>query len=195
MFLLLNRRTHQCVKKFIFLCLFLYSDVWLRLAVLRIFGLFCFRHNRRRAFGCQFEALRNTADLGCILRTGDHIHLGIWIFVFSVSKHTVEDTVFLGFLCELLQITILDGKDFQFLSRAQHVGESCLAFGFLFFFENRIQEDRNVFCTSTGNPGGNFKSLQAHSDDLFCRFAACVHSSSAPFFAVLHLPVWFSVFP
>ena len=102
MFLLLNRRTHQSVKKFIFLCLFLYSDVWLRLAVLRIFGLFCFRHNRRRAFGCQFEALRNTADLRRILRTGDHIHLGIGIFVFSVSKHTVEDTVFLGFLCELL---------------------------------------------------------------------------------------------
>ena len=102
MFLLLNRRTHQCVKKFILPFLFLYSDVWLRLSVLRIFGLFCFRHNRSRAFRCQFEALRNTVDLGCILRTGNHIHLGIGIFVFSVSKHTVEDTVFLGFLCELL---------------------------------------------------------------------------------------------
>ena len=34
----------------------------------------------------------------------------------------------------------------------------------------------------------------ASDDDLFCRFAACIHSSSAPFVVVLHLPVWWITF-
>ena len=106
--------------------------------------------------------------------------VSVGVFVFPVREDAVKHTVFFRFLSELFQVVAFDGKDFQFLTRTEHTCQPCFAFGFLFFFKNGIQQDSDVLRTCTCNFGSDLKALQAHSDDLFCRFAACVHSSYRP---------------
>ena len=193
-FLLLDRLAHKLIKQLVFLGFFLYADVWLWLTCFFIFGFLGFGHNRSGGFRRQFEAFRNTADFRCVLRTGNHIDLRIGVFVSSVRKDAVKYAVLFSFLRKLLQVAILYGKDFQFLARTEHIGKPCFALCFLFLFQNGIEENGDVLRTCTCDFGCDLKSFQAHSDDLFCRFAACIHSSSAPFVVVLHLPVWWITF-
>ena len=76
----------------------------------------------------------------------------------------------------------------------EHIGKPCFALCFLFLVQNGIEENGDVLRTCACDFGCDLKSFQAHSDDLFCRFAACIHSSSAPFVVVLHLTVWWITF-
>ena len=96
------------------------ADVWLWLSVLGIPAFLRFGDNGCGIHRCKVKAFHNTADFRCVLRTGNHIHLRIGVFVLAVCKDAVEYAVFLRFLRELPQVGVLHRKDFQLLARTEH---------------------------------------------------------------------------
>ena len=150
---------HKSVKQFIFLCLFLYADVWLWHIGFFVFGFLNLRHNGSSIHRSKVEAFHNTADFRCVLGTGNHINLGFRVFVFTVCQNAVENAVFFRFLRKAFQVLVLNGKDFQLLARTEHTRQPCFTFGFLFFFENGIQKHGDILRTCSCQFCGNLKSL------------------------------------
>ena len=58
-----------------------------------------------------------------------------------VPQHTVKHTVLLCLFGKLLQVFIRNGKDLEFLSRFEHIGKACFAFGFLFLLQHRNKKN------------------------------------------------------
>ena len=76
--------------------------------------------------------IRNTLDFRSVLCTGDNIdHCRIALGIF-ITQNAVKDAVFFCLFGKLLQVFIRNGKDLEFLSRFEHIGKACFAFGFLF---------------------------------------------------------------
>ena len=94
------------------------------------------------------------------------LELGIPVF-----QHTVQNTVLLCLRTELGKVFILHGKHFQLLAGSEHIGKSCLAFGFRLVSQYGIEQLRNFLCSGTGDLCRHLSAFQSHSHDLFRRIS------------------------
>ena len=150
--------------------------------------LFGLRDNARLIDLADLKALNDALDFGSVLCTGDNIHGNIITLVALVTQNAVENTVPLGLLGELGQVFLGNREYLQLLAGANHIGESCLAFGLLFLLQHGHEKQGDILCRRACKFCGNFKAFKREPDDLLSRITAVVHSCGSPF-VLIFLPL------